>query len=296
MTPFASSPFEGTLVWIWNLQNCDAGNYDQIAARIKDAGARGVIVKATDGGSWFPQGANGAVPVSTIVNELRSRGLVVCTWGYCYDYSEPAEEQKAIETITQAQPDGHVLDVEQEDEDQPGTAQDATALAAHVKAAVASGFPLAYSPLPAISLHVRLPYRQFTDQGLAMLPQLYWTGLRWTPQYTTSQFYAGIERYQLAGQPIYPVYEDAPGARATDEDLDVFLQAVKAQGATGISIWSYEHLDTAGWDRVARAAQAFPATAAMDPCLKLRQQLSELSIQLVQANGRLAAVRQALGS
>lgn len=289
------SPFDGTLVWIWNLQNCDGGNYDTIAQRILAAGCRGAIVKASDGGNWFPQGANGTVPISTIVAELRARGLVVCTWGYCYDYSEPAEEQRAIETIQVAQPDGHVLDVEQEDENQLNTAADATALASHVKAAVASGFPLAYSPLPAISLHVRLPYRQFTDAGLAMLPQLYWTALRWTPQYITSQFYAGIQRYQLAGQPIYPVYEDAPGATPTNEDLDIFLQTVKAAGATGISVWSYEHLDAGGWQRLTRAAQAFPASAAVDPCLVLRRQVDELSVQLVQANGRLAAVRQALG-
>lgn len=291
------TPFDGTLIWIWNLTNCDAGDFDAIATRVKGAGCRGVIVKATDGGNWFPQGLNGQVSVTTIVSELRSRGLVVNTWGYCYDYAEPAEEAKAIETITIARPDAHVLDVEQEDEDQRNTAADAILLATNVKNAVASGFPLAYSPLPAISAHVRLPYRQFTDAGLAMLPQLYWTGLRWTPQYTVGQFYQGIERYALDGQPIYPVYEDAPGNRPTDEDLTVFLQMVKAKGATGISVWSYEHLDDAGWERVKAAAAVFPASGYAPPVADLaafaQSRLDYLSGAVTQA---IAALQQALAT
>ena len=288
------TPFDGTLVWIWNLVNCDGGDYDAIAGRIKDVGARGVIVKASDGGNWFPQGRNGQTPVSEIVSELRGRGLTAVTWGYCYDYSEAAEAQRAIETIEQARPDAHVLDVEQEDEQQPGTAADATALAHAIKSASPPDFPLAYAPLPAIGLHVRLPYRQFTDAGLAMLPQLYWSALGWTPQYTVRQFYEALATYDLARQPIYPAYIDAAGARATDEDLAAFLALVAMHGVTGVSVWSYEHLDSDGWRRVAQAARAFPATTP-DPCVSLRQQLTALSTELAGANARLEAVRQAVG-
>lgn len=288
------TPFDGTLVWIWNLVNCDGGEYDAIAGRIKEAGARGVIVKATDGGNWFPQGVNGQTPVSEIVGELRGRGLTVATWGYCYDYSEPAEARRAIETIAIARPDAHVLDVEQEDEQQPNTAADATALAAAVRAAAPADFPLAYAPLPAIKLHVRLPYRQFTDAGLAMLPQLYWTMLGWSPQYAVKQFYDAVGFYSLGQPPIYPAYMDAPGARATDEDLAAFLAAIALHGATGLSVWSYEHLDADGWRRVAQAARAFPAVPP-NPCADLQQQLDALSKQLAAAQATIAAVRQAVG-
>jgi hypothetical protein len=38
----------------------------------------------------------------------------------------------------------------------------------------------------------------------------------------------------------------------------------KRNGATGIPVWNYEHLDADGWTRVAHAAQAFPFSEPED--------------------------------
>jgi hypothetical protein len=285
-------PTDGFWVWIWNWRNCEGGDAAAVAARLHSVGARGAILKAADGAVWFDQGQ----PVSAIVAALRAQGTECATWQYCYGRDVAGEAQRAVETVQEAAPLFHVLDVEQEVEDLPDPAAAATALARSVLMHLPAGYPLCYSPLPAIRYHLKLPYRQLTDAGLTMLPQLYWTGLGWTPQQTAAVFYADAAQYDLLPQPVAPAYEDAPGARASDADLDAFVQLTLAQGATGLSVWSYEHLDAAGWQRAARAAQAIAAKAASiaDPCAGLGVQLAALTQQRDALQHTLDAVRAAL--
>lgn len=259
---------DGLWIWLWNLDQCDGGDYDAIAARCLAAGVTGLLVKAADGGSWFPQ-RNGAGPqtATQIVAALKARGLRAGTWSYCYGRDIAAEAQRAADTINEAHPDLHVLDIEQEFED--GTAPDgaATNMVSAIRATTPDGFPLAYSPLPAIDLHLRLPYRQFTDARLTMLPQLYWTGLQWSWQATCTRFWSAAERYTLLAQPVAPAYEDAPGVRPSDDDVAAFTADCIRRGVAGISIWSYEHMDGDAWRRATavaaalHAAQPAPATA-----------------------------------
>ena len=284
-------PTDGFWVWIWNWRNCDSGDAAAVAARLRAAGARGAILKVADGASWFDQGQ----PATAITAALRAQGVQCATWQYCYGRDVTGEAQRAVETILEAKPAFHVLDVEQEFEDLPDPASTAATLSATVLERVPAGYPLCYSPLPAIRYHLKLPYRQLTDAGLTMLPQLYWTGLQWTPQQTASVFYADAAQYALLGRPIAPAYEDAPGARASDADLDAFVQLVQAQGATGLSVWSYEHLDAAGWQRAARVAQALAPTPS-DPCAALHTQLAAVTQQRDALQHTLDAVRAALAS
>jgi hypothetical protein len=283
---------DGFWVWIWNWRNCEGGNAAAVAARLRSVGARGAILKAADGAAWFDQGQ----PVSAIVAALRAQGTECATWQYCYGRDVAGEAQRAVETVQAAAPLFHVLDVEQEVEDLPDPAAAATALAQSVLTRIPPGYPLCYSPLPAIRYHLKLPYRQLADAGLTMLPQLYWTGLGWTPQQTAAVFYADAAQYDLLPQPVAPAYEDTLGARAGDADLDAFVQLTLAQGATGLSVWSYEHLDAAGWQRAARAAQAIAAKAASiaDPCAGLGVQLAALTQQRDALQHTLDAVRAAL--
>lgn len=284
-------PTDGLWVWIWNWRNCDGGDAATVAARLKVVGARGAIVKAADGSGWFDQGA----AVSAVCAQLRAQGVQAATWQYCYGRDVAGEAQRAIETITEAQPAFHVLDVEQEFEDLSDAAGAATTLAQTIRAAVPAGFPLCYSPLPAIRYHLRLPYRQLTDAGAIMLPQLYWTGLQWTPQRTVEAFYDDAARYELLTQPIAPAYEDAPGCRPVDDDLDAFVQLTLGRGATGMSVWSYEHLDAAGWARAARAAAALATATAADPCATLRVQLAQLTTDRDRLIGIVAQVKALVG-
>ena len=250
---------DGLWIWIWNWQNCEGGNAATIAAKLKSVGAKGAIVKVADGDHWFEQGQ----PATAIVAALRAAGTDAATWQYCYGKNATAEMTLGVQTIQQCAPAFHVLDVEQEFEDYSNAATVATALASGIKADIAEGFPLCYSPLPAIRYHLRLPYRQFTDAGLLMLPQLYWTGLQWTEQQTREWFYVDAAQYGLTGQPIAPAYQDSAGCRPTEDDLRSFLAGILAAGATGCSVWSYEHLDAGGWARAALAALLLRSAAVV---------------------------------
>jgi hypothetical protein len=293
-------PFSGVWIWIWELGQCDGGDLAAIAARCKAAGVAGVIVKAADGGRWFPQ----PLAVSDIVGGLKARGIGCATWDYLYlsdagaqfyGYTVDgweAEAAKVSATINAASPDFHVLDVEGETEQLADPAGRAQAFLARLKSLLQSSgrgeFPIAYAPLPAIRYHLRLPYRQFSDYPMPMLPQTYWTALKWPEAYTLDLFLADARQYGLLGQPVYPIYADYEDAaagvrRPTADEVADFGQRVKAIGTDGVSVWSYQHLNAAAWERIAALCQVFPAGAApVDPCADVRAQLEEARATLAQ--------------
>jgi hypothetical protein len=127
-----------------------------------------------------------------------------------------------------------------------------------------------------------------------MPPQFYWTGLGWSPQQTVGFFYDDAAQYNLLAQPIAPAYEDAPGARDADGDHAAFLDLVLQHGATGISVWSYEHLDDPGWQRAARAAAALNPPA--DPCADVKAQLADAQTTIATLQARITAAAQALAA
>ncbi len=280
--------FEGVLVWIWNLPNCDGGDPARIVARLVAAGAAGAIVKGCDGSNGF----NDWTQVKALGAALRGAGLRFLTWGYTYS-GQLGEATAASQLCRYVQPDAHVFDAEQEMEDLPRPDQAAQDLVHNVRADLPN-LPLAYAPIGSIRNHLRAPYRQFTDAGLAMLPQCYYVAFGWTPGETLGELYADVAQYQLGGQPIAPVYEDAPlaGQGSTLADVQAFAAAAKAAGAPGVSVWSYEHLDEAGWQRVAAAAAVFAA----DPCAAVKQQLAAVTAERDQLAATVAAVRQAVGA
>lgn len=266
-------PFTGLNVWIWNLGQSDGGDVPAIVSRLDAVGAAGALIKVVDGVNGF----NDWNAVKALVAALRAAGLGAYTWSYHYDGSE-AEASAVVKAVTYCGSDGHVFDVEAEMEALPHPDQAATALVSAVRAGLPNT-PLAYAPIGSIRNHLRAPYRQFTDAGCAMLPQLYWVGFKWTVAATVAPFYADVATYELAQQPIYPAYEDAPlaGVGALAADVEAFCTAVKAAGAAGVSVWAYEHLDAAGWLRVQTAAQRFPAPT---PVIDWRQKYTDLVAML----------------
>ncbi len=250
-----NDPFSGVLAWIWNLENCEGGDVNAIVQRLLSNGCAGAIIKDTDAGHTFGDWTQ----VRALITALRAAGLSALTWGYLYDADAAGERAIQIDAIKTNEPDGRVFDAEAEFELAANKVADATALATAVTAAC-PGVPLAYAPIGSIRNHLSFPWLQFTSAGLRMLPQTYYRAFGWTPTVTLDAFYADIAQYNLGAQPIYPAYIDAPsaGQGSTTADVITFATLAKAAGATGISVWSYEHLDAAGWQRVATAAQLFP--------------------------------------
>lgn len=271
--------FSGVLLWVWSLSNCLGGDLDAIVAQTRAVGAAGLIVKVQDGNHGF----NDWNACKVLREKCRAAGLKFFSWGY--DYTGAIDEENAVvQAITYIQPDGHVADVEAEWEGSPNAAADATNFITLLRQTFPT-LPLAYAPLPAIRYHVKLPYYQFSvEGGCAMLPQMYWTLLKWTPQQTVDTFYADLAQYGLGGEPIFPAYMDAPGYDAVATDVQDFCARVKAQGVTGISVWSFEHLGSPGslaWRRVTLATQAFPPPVPVDPTKQLEAEVAKLHDEVV---------------
>lgn len=280
-----TTPFTGLNVWLWNLANCSNGSPEAIVAQLQSVGASGALIKVADGTSGF----NDWNAVKTLVAALRAAGLGAYTWSYHYDGSA-AESAAVVQAVTYCGSDGHVFDAEAEMEALAHPDQAATALVSAVRAGLPNT-PLAYAPIGSIRNHLKAPYRQFTDAGCAMLPQLYWVAFQWSVAATVSPFYADVATYSLAQQPIYPAYEDAPlaGAEALAADVEAFCTAVKVAGAAGVSVWSYEHLDPAGWLRVQTAAQHFPAPT---PVIDWQQRYKALAAAITEATQASAPLIQ----
>ncbi|MCH8000036.1 MAG: hypothetical protein IIA91_11230, partial [Chloroflexi bacterium] len=77
-------------VWIWNWRRCDGGDPVKVAARLRDAGCRGALVKAHDGPRWFDQGR----PWREIASALRAEGLDVGGWAYLYGRDAAGEARR----------------------------------------------------------------------------------------------------------------------------------------------------------------------------------------------------------
>jgi hypothetical protein len=241
------SAMDGVWVWVWNLERCEGADPARIAARLQQAGAAGVIVKITDGARRFGGGAADA-------RRLADAGVPVATWSYCYGTAD--EAQAIAAEVARARPLWHVLDVEQEVEQSPDPAGWARGVVAALRPL---GVPLAYCPLPVPRYHERLPYYQLSvEAGLPMVPMLYWVGLNWSVDRTVDAFVQDVARYGLGGPAICPAYEDCPlaGAGATDADVARFGEIARQQGWTGLSCWTWEHMDEGAWQRLARLAAA----------------------------------------
>jgi hypothetical protein len=232
------------------------GNAQAIANQVFAYGGRGVLLKIADANHAFYQGP---LPPAQIVTELQQTGLIVSTWSY--HYGEPYGEADAVLSVLRdCRPTCHVLDVEAEVE---ASAPVSWARTIIPRLQAGTDVPLAYSPLPIISYHPSLPYYQLSvEYGLTVLPQTYWTGLQWAEQRTVNTFYQQLSDYGLWGQYVYPAYQDTPGCWCTTSDVVQFVADIVAQDATGFSVWSFEHMDTAAWQRFGDACSHLPQQQA----------------------------------
>ncbi len=257
----------GKWVWVWNWRRCLNGDAVAVARRLKDAGCRGAIVKSDDGGHAFEQGR----PVSEIVQSLQSEGLMAGLWGYVYGCDSPtviygdlkrtASDEAAVAArfITERPnatcrgPDLYVIDVEAEYEYQPADpAATAERYLSQLRGAVGPDFPLLYAPLPQPNYHRGLPYRAFQRYCQGVVPQAYHNAMQVSPERAIALCYDAFAAEGLVQVPLAPV-GGAYGS-VTPDELTRWAGAAIERGATMLSWWSFEHIESdcpALWDAIA---------------------------------------------
>ncbi len=247
----------GKWVWIWNWRRCEGGDAGRIAERLIAAGCNGALVKAFDGPRWFPQSASEGdqgKPWREIAAELKSRGVPVGGWGYCYGDDPAGEAQRAIETAQYGHADLLVLDVEAEFKGKPQAAEE---LCRRVREALGPDYPLYFSSFALPRYHRAFPFEVFRRYCDGAAPQVYWNAFKWPVKQAVEQMYEDHTALGIAPEKVFPVgglYAQGAVRYPLAEEVGEFARLAGAQGSNGVSFWSYEHMDDGMWSAVAAAS------------------------------------------
>ena len=279
----------GKWLWVWNWRRCLDGDPLAVARRLKDADCAGVFLKAGDGGHDFAQGA----PIAEIVESLQAAGVRAIPWFYWYLYDEPfycygaqaltwqEEAENLIATCVRLGADTAIIDIEAESE----KAADPDANACRALSLVKARLPdlgLYYAPLPQPNYHRRLPYRVFNRYCRAALPQAYHNAMQVAPEEAVALCYDAFAAEGLLTVPLAP----AGGAygSVTPEELGRWARAAVERGATMLSWWSFEHIDTECpqlWDAIARVELPQPEETEMDEDVRKQAQACAVRQRIV---------------
>ncbi len=253
-----STMLSGKWVWIWNWRRCQGGEAAGVAARLQGAGCRGALIKAYDGPNWFDQGQalrqGSGQAWRDIARALKSHGLAVGGWGYHYGEEIAGEAQRAIETAQYGEADLLVLDVESEFKGRPEAAEE---LCQRLHEGVGPAYPLYFSSFAIARYHRSFPYDAFRRHCSGAVPQVYWNAFRWPVEEALAWTYEDYAGLGMPPERLFPaagLYQEGSVPYPSAESVQAFVRQSALGGSTGVSFWSYEHMDEAMWQAVAGTA------------------------------------------
>ena len=236
--PASGTPFDGNGMWIWYMSKANGGNLDAIAGQAKAHGITTVFVKSGDGGSYWSQFNPG------LVTTLHAAGLHVCAWQYVYGNDPSAEADVASRSVTEGGADCFVIDAEAEYEGKYAPAQ---TYVNKLRSAVGGDYPVGLAGFPYVDYHPSFPYSVFLGPGGAQfnVPQAYWKTIGGGVDAVVDHTYRTNRPYGRTIAPLGQTYDSPPSS-----EIVRFRQLAAADGATGLSWWSWQHTAAAGWDAV----------------------------------------------
>lgn len=233
----------GRGIWIWQIANCDGGNWDKIIARCKASGIEWIVVKCGDAGrnaQW-----NKAAAASAI-KKCHDAGLKIGGW----NYSKPNTWQSEVNLITECSKEGldlWIVDPEIEYEKEPNNKVIATQFMQALRANLGNDFILGYAPFAIPQYHTPYPYKEFHKYSSFVAGQLYWCEFSWPISKAISLHDQGWAAFNKANPdiviPVAPIGntygKGYPGVQGTltAEDLKTFLDHYKD---VPLSLYSYD--------------------------------------------------------
>ena len=292
MRHHAGVMLEGKWVWVWNWRRCEGGNPAPVAARLRSAGCAGALVKAFDGPRWFDQGP----AWREIAAALKTSGVAVGGWGYCYGNEPAGEAQRAIETAQYGQADLLVLDVESEYKNRPQAAEE---LCRRIRDALGPDYPLYFSSFAIARYHRSFPFEIFRRYCTGAVPQVYWNAFRWSVEQSLAWTYEDYAALGIPPERVFPVgglYREGTVIAPPADEVREFVRRAAERGSRGVSFWSYEHMSEEMWQAVASTSIGAPSpeeeegmsTAEFD---HLNASVSRLAGRVGHLEAEVAAIR-----
>jgi hypothetical protein len=243
--------FDGNGMWIWYVSKSNGGDPNAIVAQAHAHGISTVFVKSGDGTNFWTQFS------PDLVAALKAGGLRVCAWQYVYGDKPGPEAAVAVRGI-QAGADCFVIDAESEYEGRYAQAQ---TYVSDVRAAVGADYPIGLAGFPYTDLHPSFPYSVFLGPGGAQFdaPQAYWKEIGGGVDAVVDHTYRFNRPYGRTLAPLGQTYDSPPPS-----DILRFRRLASWEGSTGLSWWSWQHSDAAGWNAVGQPVDPLATGPATD--------------------------------
>jgi hypothetical protein len=250
--PPTGTAFDGGGMWIWYVNKANGGDPNAIVEQAKAHGISTVFVKSGDGTNYWTQFT------PSLVSTLKAAGLRVCAWQYVYGESPSAEAAVAARSVTEAGADCFVIDAESEYE---GRYSQAQTYVSALRTAVGADYPIGLAAFPYVDYHPSFPYSVFLAPNGAQFnaPQAYWKEIGGGVDAVVDHTYRFNRPYGRTIAPLGQTYDSAP-----PNEIVRFRQIAAAEGATGVSWWSWQHTTAPGWDAVGQPVEPFTSAPARE--------------------------------
>jgi hypothetical protein len=246
-------------MWIWLPDRAEGGDPAAIVARALQSGLSHIYVRT--GSSR--QGFNAGPFLDAVLPAAHAAGLRVYGWDFPELVDVGADVARAGQAMTYRTPTGHridgfVADIETQSEGTNLSAETAVGYSNGIRGVAGPSYPLiACVPRPSDRMIATYPYAAILGAYDAVAPMVYWLNRQ-----PDSDVAAAVTWLAQFGKPVIPVgqaYDGAaeggrPGPPTADE-INRFLQAAEASGATGVSFWSWQHASPEIWQAIAGAGQ-----------------------------------------
>lgn len=255
----------GKGMWMWQPDKSDGGDVDTIVKRAKEVGLTHIYVRT--GSSW--DGFYAADWLDKLLPKAHAAGIRIYGWDFPRLIDPAADVERGLAAIRYRSSGGHRLDgfaadIETQSEGTRVSAEAATAYGEALRAGAGEGYPLIASvPRPSPWTKSFFPYAEVVTRFDAVAPMVYWLNRQPGPDVQ-----GAIEDLRGLGKPIFPVgqaYDGAPeGGRPgvpPREELHSFMQTAQAEGAQGVSFWSWQAANQQAWDAI-RDASEFKVTVS----------------------------------
>jgi hypothetical protein len=247
----------GKGMWIWEPDKTEGGDPVAIVSRAKAVGLSHLYVRT--GSTW--DGFNNGPFLDKLLPAAHGAGLLVYGWDFPRLLSPADDVTRAMQAISHRSPgkqhiDGFAADIETRSEGTAITGQAATEYGRALREAVGPGFPL-IATVPRPSPAQNYPYTEVLASFDAVAPMVYW--LNRQPDTDVAGALRDLAAY---GKPVFPVgqaYDGrSEGGRAgvpPPDEIWRFMRSGLANGAQGVSFWSWQAANQKAWDAIAEAGE-----------------------------------------
>ena len=247
----------GKGMWIYEPEKTEGGNVAAIVAKAKATGLSHLYVRT--GSSW--NGFYAGPFLDKLLPAAHEANIMVYGWDFPRLIDVPADVARAKAAIGHRGPgkhriDGFSADIETRSEGTHITAAAAAEYGRALREAVGSGFPL-IATVPRPSPAQNYPYAAVVASFDAIAPMVYWLNRQ-----PDTDVAGALRDLAPFGKPVFPVgqaYDGAPegGRRGVPppEELWRFMKVGQANGAQGVSFWSWQAANEQAWAAIGGAEE-----------------------------------------